>query len=165
MLRPILLMCVGLGTASNVAAAQASVHVAPANLHGPRVLQEQTAAAAVRDYLASWESMRSALDQNRSDVLDRDFVGYAKDRLADTIQQQSKSGIRSVYHDRAHDLQIVFYSPDGLSIELIDKVDYEVQLLVHDKVEATQQQQARYIVVLTPSEVRWKVRLLQAARE
>jgi hypothetical protein len=109
--------------------------------------------------------MRSALDQNRADVLDRDFVGYAKDRLADTIQQQSKSGIRSVYHDRAHDLQIVFYSPDGLSIELIDKVDYEVQLLVHDKVEATQQQQARYIVVLTPSEVRWKVRLLQAARE
>jgi len=165
MLRPILLMCVGLCAASSVAAAQASVHVESANLHGPRVLEEQTAAAAVRDYLASWESMRSALEQNRADVLDRDFVGNAKDKIIDAIQQQSRLGIRSVYRDHAHDLQIVFYSPDGLSIQLTDKVDYEVQLLVHDTVLATQQQQARYIVVLTPSEVRWKVRVLQASHE
>lgn len=162
--KPLLMLCVLLGIA-NVAAAQPTVRVEPANLQGPRRLEDQTATAAVRDYLKAWGSMGSALEQNRADLLSSDFVGYAKDNLTDTIQQQSNLGVRTVYRDRAHDLQIVFYSPDGLSIELTDKVDYDVQLLVHDKVQAVQRQQARYIVVLTPAEVRWRVRVLQAVRE
>jgi hypothetical protein len=42
-------------------------------------------------------------------------------------------GIRTRYRDLSHDLQIVFYSPEGLSVELTDKVEYEVQLIDHDK--------------------------------
>ena len=61
-------------------------------------------------------------------LLDADFVGAAKDKLAETIQQQAALGIRTRYQDRAHDIQIIFYSPDGLSIELKDKVDYDVQV-------------------------------------
>jgi urocanate hydratase len=165
MLRAISILCTVLGTFAGFAAAQGLVRVEPPNLQGSRPLQEQTAAAAVRDYLESWSTMKAALEQNRADLLSRDFVGNAMDKLTDAIQRQSKLGIRTVYQDSSHDLQIVFYSPDGLSIELIDKVDYDMQLLVHEKVETTQRQQARYIVVLTPSEVRWRVRVFQAVHE
>ena len=34
--------------------------------------------------------MGTALDQNRPDLLDRDFVGYRKRQAAATIQQQAK---------------------------------------------------------------------------
>jgi hypothetical protein len=162
MLKPLSILCSVLCASASLAAAQASVRVEPASLEGPRPLQEQTATAAVRDYLESWTSLREALKQNRADLLNRDFVGDAKDKVTDAIQQQSNLGLRTIYQDRSHDLQIVFYSPDGLSIELTDKVEYDVQLLVNDKVQATQRQQARYIVVLTPAEVRWRVRVFQA---
>lgn len=165
MLKSALILCTMLGTVAGLAAAQPSVRVEPANLQGPRVLESQTSTGAIRDYLESWGAMRSALNENRADLLDRDFVGDAKEKLTDTIQQQSRMDIRTVYQDRAHDLQIVFYSPDGLSIELTDKVDYEVQLFAGNKLQATQLQHARYIVVLTPAEVRWRVRVLQAAQE
>lgn len=145
--------------------AQASLQVEPAKLDGPRVLQPQTAQAVVKDYLDSWQSMRTALEQNRPDALDRDFVGAAHDKLAETIQQQAKAGLRTSYQDRSHDVQITFYSPEGLSVELVDNVEYDVQILDHDKLQTTQHVRARYIAVLTPTEVRWRVRVLQAQPE
>jgi len=38
-------------------------------------------------------------------------------------------------------------------------------MLDHDKLQTTQQVRARYIVVLTPAEVRWRVRVFQAQPE
>ena len=73
------------------------------------------------------------LQQNSADLLDRDFVGTAKDRLSDTIHDQVTTGISTRYLDRSHDLQIVFYSPEGLSVQLVDNVEYEVQILDHGK--------------------------------
>ena len=67
---------------------QASVRVEPPNLQGPRPLQEQTAKAAIRDYLDSWTSLSNALQQNRPNCLIRDFIGAAKDKLANTIKEQ-----------------------------------------------------------------------------
>jgi hypothetical protein len=160
--RSFLILSTVLGAASACAAAQAAVRVEPATLQGPRPLADQTAKAVIQDYLESWQSMNAALDGNRADLLDGDFVGDAKDKLAQAIQDQARLGIRTHYEDRAHDLQIVFYSPEGLSIELVDTVDYDVQLLDHDKTQATQRVRARYIVVLTPAESRWKVRVFQA---
>ena len=165
MLKSLLILCIVFNTASSLGAGQASVRVEPANLQGPRPLQEQTGTTAIRDYLQSWESFRAALEQNRADLLDPDFVGIAKERLADTIQKQTTLGIRTRYVDRAHDLQIVFYSPEGLSIELTDNVEYDVQVLDQNKVTMTQRMSARYIVVLTPAEVRWRVRVFQAVPE
>jgi hypothetical protein len=106
--------------------------------------------------------MNAALEQNRADLLDADFVGVAKEKLAGTIRQQAALGIRTRYQDRGHDLQIVFYSPDGLSIELKDTAEYDVQLIDHDKSQMKQRVRAHYIVVLTPAEVRWKVRVFQS---
>ncbi len=165
MLKSLLILCTVFNTAPSFGAAQASVRVEPATLQGPRPLQEQTGTAAIRDYLQSWQSLRAALEQNRADLLGPDFVGTAKEKLTDTIQKQTALGIRTRYVDRAHDLQIVFYSPEGLSIELTDKVDYDVQVLDQNKVTTTQRVRARYIIVLTPAEVRWRVRVFQAAPE
>jgi hypothetical protein len=147
--------------------AQATVRVEPMHLKGAdaRPLEDQTASSAIRDYLEAWQSLRTALEQNRADLLDRDFVGTAKDKLTATIRAQVAAGIHSSYQDRVHDLQILFYSPEGLSIELADRIDYDVQILDHDKAETTQHLHARYVVVMTPAEVRWRVRVFQAASE
>jgi hypothetical protein len=143
-------------------AQEPAVHVEQENLKGPRVLQEQTKAAVVRDYLQCWQSFRAALEQNRTDLLGTDFVGTAKEKLTETVEQQAAAGIHTRYRDLSHDLQIVFYSPEGLSVEMTDAVAYDVQVIDHDKVAATQHVIAKYIVVMTPSEVNWRVRVLQA---
>ena len=165
MVRPLLILCAFVAATSGVGAAQAAVRVEPVHLQGSRVLQEQTQTAVIRNYLQGWETMGAAFDQNRADLLDRDFVGTARDKMAEAIQQQTAAGIHTRYQDKSHDIQIVFYSPEGLSIQLIDNVDYVVQVLNRDKVESTQQVRARYIAVLTPTEVRWRVRVLQAQVE
>lgn len=146
-----------------VGTAQATVRVEPSNLRGPRVLEEQTAKAAIRDYLQSWQSFSSAFEQNRPDLLDSAFVGTAKDKLTETIQQQASLGIRTRYKDRSHDIQIVFYSPEGLSIELIDKVSYDVEILNKNRIRTAQHVNSDYIIIITPAEVRWRVRVFQAA--
>src|ERR1035437_6196825 len=79
-------------------AEQPEVRVEPSNLQGPRPLQTQTATAAIRDYLQSWQSLSAALEQNRADLLDPDFVGTALDKLTDTVvRQQAKLGIHTRY--------------------------------------------------------------------
>jgi len=145
-----------------LAADEPTVHVQEPHLQGPRELQETTAKAVVQNYLDSWQSMSKALDQNSPELLDRDFVGSAKEKLAATIKEQKIAGVRTVYHDRSHNVQILFYSPEGLSIQLADDVEYDVQLSSGGKSLGTQQVTTRYIVVLTPSEVRWRVRIFQA---
>ena len=106
------------------------------------------------------------MPQNRPNLLDRDFIGDAKDKLARYDQAaDNQAGVHAVYRDRSHDVQILFYSPDGLSIELADTVQYDVQLYDHDKAIGTEQVRAQYIVVLTPTEIRWRVRIFQAQPE
>lgn len=151
--------------APTFAISQASLHVEPVKLTGPRELQEQTKTGAVRDYMEAWQSFSAAMNQNRPGLLDADFTGTSKDKLKEAIQQQAALGIHTKYRDLSHDLQIVFYSPEGLSIEMTDKVEYEVQVFDHEKNVATQHVSTRYVVVLTPSEVRWRVRIFQAIPE
>ena len=144
---------------------QASLKVEPVKLSGPRELEDQTKTGAIRDYLDAWKSFSAALNQNRPDLLNTDFVGTSKDKLRQTIQEQSALGLHTRYTDLSHDLAIVFYSPEGLSIEMTDKVEYDMQVFDHDKSLGTQHVSTRYVVVLTPSEVRWRVRVFQAVPE
>lgn len=164
-----LLALSALAASAALAAAQspspADVRVEPSHLEGPRKLADQTATAVVKNYIESWESLNAAMQQNRPGLLDRDFVGAAHDKLAATIAQQARLGLKTSYQDRSHDIQIVFYSPEGLSIELTDNVEYEIEVRDQDKIVATQPVHERYIVVLTPTEVRWRVRVLQAAAQ
>jgi hypothetical protein len=144
---------------------QPAVRVAPTDSVGPRALEAQTKAAVVRDYLQAWGSLSRAFEQNQADILDADFVGVAKEKLEGTIREQVKLGIQTRYRDGSHDLKLVFYSPEGLSIQLLDTVEYDVQIVDHEKVLTTQHVRARYVAVLTPTEVRWKVRIFQAEPE
>jgi hypothetical protein len=157
-----LVMCSVLAATLPLCAEQSAVRVEPSNLQGPRSLNQQTESAVIRGYLDAWQGMSAALQQNRVDLLDRVFVGTAKDKLADTIREQVTTGISTRYLDQTHDLQIIFYSPEGSSIQLVDRVEYEVQLFDHGKLQGTQKLHATYLAVLTPSEVRWRVRILQA---
>jgi hypothetical protein len=143
-------------------AAQPSVRVAPMDSVGPRPVEKQTQSSVIRDYLQAWETLDSALSQNRTDELDGYFVGIAKEKLADTIREQQTLGIQTVYRRESHDLQVVFYSPEGLSIQLLDNVDYEVEVREHGNTLGTQQVRTRYVAVLTPTESRWKVRVFQS---
>jgi len=132
---------------------------------GPRSLEEQTRTAVVRDYLQAWQSLGKALSENRPDVLGEFFVGAAKDELADTIRQQQGLGMHTSYGDQTHDLQIIFYSPDGMSIQLLDKVEYQLEIRDHGQVVESQQVRSRYLAVMTPTEAKWKVRIFQAEPE
>jgi hypothetical protein len=165
MLKSLLIFITLSAASSGVASAQASVRVEPANLQGPRALPEETGKAAIRDYLQAWQSLNAAFEQNRASLLDPAFVGIAKDKLTETIQQQAAFGIRTQYTDRAHDIQIVFFSPEGLSIELLDTVNYDVQIIDSNRVKTTQHVSAKYLIILTPAELRWRVRVFQAEPE
>jgi hypothetical protein len=151
--------------ASALTGDEAEVHVQAPHLDTPRPLNDTTRQAAIRDYLESWKTMTEALEQNRPALLDADFAGTAKDQLTATIQQQAALGIRTRFQPRSHTIQIIFYSPEGLSIQLVDNIEYDVQILNKNKVLTAKQVHARYIAVLTPTEVRWRVRLFQAVSE
>jgi hypothetical protein len=157
----LVLVCMSLATL--VASANLpAVTVANADFVGPRTLESQTKEAVVRDYLAAWQSLNQAMGENNPALLDADFTGIAKEKLSGTIGDQQKLGLKTHYRDRKHDIRLVFYSPEGLSIELLDAVEYDVQVLDHDRLQATQHVRTQYLVVLTPTEVRWKVRILQS---
>jgi len=162
MKRCLLVLSTVLAASGALAADQPSVQVEPTTLQGPRPLAKQTESAVIRDYLQAWQGLAAAMDQNRPDLLDQDFVGEAREKLAATIAVQTKSGVHVHYQDRTHDIKIVFYSPEGLSIQLVDNIQYDQQVLDQGKVVAEQPVHARYVAVLTPTEVQWKVRILQS---
>lgn len=162
---PILIACSFFAAIFVFGSEPPAVRVEPTESVGPRSLETQTKAAVIRDYLQAWGSFSRAFEQNRADILDADFVGVAREKLEDTIREQAKLGIQTHYRDGAHDIQLVFYSPEGLSLQLVDAVEYDVQILDHEKVLTTQHVRTRYVAVLTPTEVRWKVRVFQAEPE
>ena len=161
-MRRLLVLGLILAASGAFAADQPAVQLEPTNLQGPRPLAKQTETAVVHDYLRAWQGMAAAMDQNRPDLLDQDFVGEAREKLASTIAEQVRTGVQVHYQDRSHDIKIIFYSPEGLSIQLVDNIEYDEQLLDHGKVVAVQPVHARYVAVLTPTEVQWKVRILQS---
>jgi hypothetical protein len=130
---------------------------------GPRVLEPLTKDSIAHNYADAWRAMAVAMNTNQADLLDASFVGFAKDKLEQVIAEQKKLGIHTRYVDRGHKVDITFYSPEGLSIELLDTARYNLQVLDGDRVVHTEEVTARYVVLMTPTEVRWKVRVLQAA--
>lgn len=128
----------------------------------PRQIEDTTEKSLARDYARAWQSMTTALSDNRSDVLDADFVGVALENLRERVSQQQKSGLQTRYTDRGHKLQAVFYSIDGSAIQLKDTAQFQVDYLDGSKVIHTEQRTENYTVVMSAAENRWKVRVLQA---
>jgi hypothetical protein len=131
----------------------------------PRQVEEATQQAIVRDYGKAWQNMSAALEQNRADLLAASFTGFAKDKLTQAIDEQKKNGLKRKYIDRGHKLQVVFYSVEGSAMELRDTAQVEIQLMDGSKVVHSEQATVNYVVLLTPTENSWKVRMLEAAPE
>jgi len=142
-----------------------SVRVAPMDSVGPREVEDQTRSSVIRDYLEGWKAMDEALSQNRADLLDSAFVGKAKDKLAATVQEQQKIGLQTSYQAKSHDIKVVFYSPEGLSIQLLDDVEYDVDVRKAGQSLGSNHVRARYVAVLSPTETKWKVRILQGVTQ
>lgn len=138
-----------------------AIRVAPMDAVGPRPVETQTQSSVIRDYLLAWKALDTALTQNRADLLDAYFVGQAKEKLTDTVREQQNIGIQTSYLPKSHDIKVVFYSPEGLSIQLIDEVEYDVDVRKDDRSLGSEHIRARYVAVLSPTESKWKVRVFQ----
>ncbi len=151
-----------LGLVLSAPAQEPAVKLEPPQLGGSRPIEKSTETAALRDYLHAWDSLRAALGSNQAAALDPDFVGAARDKLAETVAEQTKAGTTAGYQAVSHDIRFVFYSPEGQALELADTVEYEQQVFAGGKPVARERVRSRYLVVLTPAEVRWRVRVFQS---
>jgi len=143
------------------ASTEPTVRVAPMDTVGPRSMEPQTQSSVIRDYLLAWQTMDAALTQNRPDLLDAVFVGKAKEKLVETVREQQSLGIETSYLPRSHDIKVMFYSPEGLSIQLLDEVQYNVNVRKGEQSLGSERVRTQYVAVLSPSETRWKVRVFQ----
>ncbi len=132
------------------------------NSIGPRPIEDVTARNIPRDYGRAWQTLATALEQNRAGVLDQYFVGFARTKFGDAIAAQQKSGTRTRYIDHGHKLTAYFYSPDGGAMELHDTAQLEIQVLDGSTVLHDEQATIHYVTLMTPAADRWNVRLLEA---
>ena len=128
-------------------------------------VEDLTEKSVARDYARAWRTLAQALSDNRAGLLDNDFAGWAQEKLTSAVQQQASTGLHRRYVDHGHKVDILFYSPDGLSIQLRDTAQLEVQVLDGSKVIHSEPVTMHYVAIMSPTEVRWKVRLLQAVPE
>ncbi len=129
---------------------------------GPRELEEQTEKSIVRDYGRAWNTLQTALDQNDASILEQYFAGVAKDKFAQAVAAQDQSGVRVRYLPRGHALRVLFYSSEGSAIEARDTAQLEVQVLDGGKLVHRENLSQSFLVLFTPAEDRWKVRLLES---
>ena len=127
----------------------------------PRPIEQLTGTAIARDYALAWRDMTSALESNQSGPLGEEFVGFAKDHLAQRIAQQRSTGLHVHIVDHGHRLKAVFYSSDGSAMQLFDQAELEVQIFDGNKLLDTENVPHEYVVLMTPGADRWYVRDLE----
>lgn len=128
----------------------------------PREVEETTQKSVARDYAAAWQAMADALDQNRAELLAANFVGTAGEKLAAGIRDQQKTGLHQRIVDQGHNVDVVFYSPEGSAMELHDTARLAIQVLDGSKVIHSEDATVRYVALLTAAENSWKVRVIEA---
>lgn len=153
-----ILLSKGVIAAPNDSSIQVKIDVSKA---APRDVEDQTQQSIVRDYGKAWQSLEQALESNKSDLLNAGFIGIARDRLGSSLAEQAKSGMSRRVVDRGHQLQVLFYSIEGSALQLRDTAQLEVQYLDGGKVIHSERLTAHYVVLMTPAENSWKVRILQ----
>ena len=144
------------------ASAAPDVHVEfKADNIGPREIEDLTSKSVPRDYAYAWQSMEQALDENRADLLDAYFTGWAKQELTSRVQSQAKSGLHTRFVDRGHNVEAIFYAPAGDAMQLHDRAQVDLQILDGSKVVFDEPANLTYVVLMTPGADRWLVRQLQ----
>lgn len=130
---------------------------------GPREIEDLTSKSVPRDYALAWQTLEQALAENRPGLLDGYFTGIAKQDLAERVNGQIKSGLRTRYQDGGHKLEGIFYSPAGDVMQLRDHATLDVEVRDGDKVIYQESLNVEYTVMMTPGADRWLVRELQAS--
>lgn len=152
-------------TANDSSAASKVTVQLEAKKAGPRGVENLTQRAIVRDYRSAWTTMSHALEFNTLDPIDVPFAGDAKRVVHDTVISQQRSGIRQVFTDQNHQLQAVFYAPEGDAIELHDTASYRQQVLDGSRSIQDRRVVMYYVVLMTPSADRWVVRQMQVVQQ
>ena len=129
---------------------------------GPRAMENQTERSITRDYGHAWQNLAEALDQNSPELLNAYFVGSARRNLSQRIHDQGKAGIHARYLDQNHDVQAVFYAPEGDAIELHDTAACQLQIVAGRQTIHDERAVLHYVVLMTPGADRWVIRQLQA---
>lgn len=128
----------------------------------PRAVESLTERGILRDYRVAWDSIAQALEFNTFDPLEGPFAGEAKAWLRDTVAGQQRSGLSQRYLNQSHQLDAVFYAPEGEVMELHDTAEYQLQVSDGGKVIHDEHVVLHFIVLMTPAADRWVIRQLQA---
>jgi hypothetical protein len=128
----------------------------------PRAVETLTERGVLRDYRIAWISLAKALESNTLEPLDGPFADEAKRELKDAIVSQQKFGLRQKYLNQNHQLEAVFYAPEGDVIELHDTAECQLQTFDGDKLIQDEHVTLHYVVLMTPSADHWMVRHWQA---
>ncbi|MGA2743910.1 MAG: hypothetical protein ABSE44_04365 [Candidatus Sulfotelmatobacter sp.] len=131
----------------------------------PRSVESLTERAILRDYKFAWANLDQALESNSTAPLSGLFAGTASAWLNDAVTSQQRNGISSRYLKQIHQLEAVFYAPEGDLIELHDTAEYDLQILDGSKTIHDEHVVVRYVVLMTPGADRWVIRQLQAVPE
>ncbi len=155
----VLLLAAAPGSSAADAAIQVQLNTKKA---APRAIESLTERGILRDYRFAWTSMAQALQFNTFDPLEGPFAGDAKQWLRQTIVSQQQSGLSRRYADQNHQLEAVFYAPEGDVVELHDTAHYHLQIVDGDKTIHDENVIVHYVVLMTPGADRWVIRQLQA---
>lgn len=150
-------MCVSLAAAAQ---SLPQVHLDAEGL-SPRPIEQLTGTAIARDYALAWRDMASASESGQPASLSEEFVGFAKERLAQRVAEQNRTGVHVRIVDHGHHLKAVFYSADGSAMQLFDHAELEIQIFDGGKLLDTENVPHEYVVLMTPGADRWYVRDLE----
>jgi 2-keto-3-deoxy-L-rhamnonate aldolase RhmA len=105
------------------------------------------------------------IDRRHSGRLAALIAGTASVWLDDVVTSQQRNGISSRYLNQTHQLEVVFYAPEGDMIELHDTAVYDLQIFDGSKAIHDERVVVHYVVLMTPAADRWVIRQLQAVPE
>ena len=133
-----------------------------ANAVGPRQIEPTLQQSIPRDYLKAWQTLSVALESGNATPLEQYWVGIAHSKFQRLVEDQARTGIQVRYRDISHHLQAAFYPTDGAALLLYDDAQLEVTVLRSGKIIHRESRTERYLVLMTPAQDRWLVRVLQS---
>jgi hypothetical protein len=154
--------CIALGGIAQAAGPAISNVKLDTSMAKPRAIEDLTRNALARDYGNAWLSLTDASESGSSSALDAYFVGSARKDLGSAVESQKKQGLQSRFISQDHNLQAVFYAPEGDVVELHDTAHCEIQILDGKKVIDDREVVLHFVVLMTPAADRWVIRELQA---
>jgi hypothetical protein len=131
---------------------------------GPRGVEDTLQQTLRRDYARAWQTMNTALENGDVRPLEQYFTGIAQTKLQALIKDENSTGVKVRYVDQGHQLQAVFYPRDGGAMLLHDTAQVQMEVTQNGKVIHSEPLAQKYVVLMTPAQDRWLVRVLQSVQ-